>query len=71
MRDRRKACRNAVRRTGFSVSWPDLGLCPSFIDGHFFYSLATVSNATQQEKISAGLDPIQKLAMMNLAPLGF
>jgi hypothetical protein len=37
MRDRRKACRNAVRRTGFCVSWPDLGLCPSSLAGIFLF----------------------------------
>jgi hypothetical protein len=72
MRDRRKACRKAVRRTGFCVSWPDLGLCPSFVGGHFFVLLGTGADATQQGKNPPpGLDPIRYLAMMNLAPRVF
>jgi hypothetical protein len=72
MRDRRKACRNAVRRTGFCVSWPDLGLCPSFVGGHFFCSpnsfpWSLLPLQLNKEKISPVLDPIQHLAMMNLA----
>jgi hypothetical protein len=26
----------AAHRTDFCVSWPDLGLCPSSVGGHFF-----------------------------------
>jgi hypothetical protein len=50
----------AVRRTDFCVSWPYLGLCPSFLGGHFFWT-------TLKEKIPAGLDPVRDFAMMNLA----
>ena len=39
----------AAHRTGFCVSWPDLGLCPSSVGGHFFlFRILIVVSATHR-----------------------
>ena len=49
----------AAHRTDFCVSWPDLGLCPSSVGGHFFvpYSYCRVCYAPHNSLLLCLNDP--------------
>jgi hypothetical protein len=51
----------AAHRTDFCVSWPDLGLCPSSVGGHFFlFSIVAVVFATHRTILLLScLNPLQ------------
>ena len=62
----------AAHRTEFRVSWPDLGLCPSSVGGHFFCSVLLLSCLLRTAQLFAVvLEPSPVSAIMKFTPRVF